>query len=82
MATAIVTLRGRLTLPRELRVSLGLVIGDRLDSTRLEDGAYAIVPATDSVRSLKGVLPRRAQPVSPEDMDAAIEAGAGRSRHP
>jgi hypothetical protein len=43
---------------------------------RLEDGAYAIVPASYSIRALKGLLPRRDKPVSLEQMDAAIEAGA------
>ena len=74
MATAILTSKGQVTLPREVRANLGLTAGDRLDFIRLDDGAYAIVPASPSIRSLKGVLPRPAQPVSLEDMAAAVEA--------
>ncbi len=76
MATATITSKGQVTLPREVRARLGLSAGDRLDFIRMEDGNYAIVPASRSVRSLKGVIPRPAEPVALEDMDAAIAAGA------
>jgi antitoxin PrlF len=76
MATATVTSKGQVTLPKQVRTALGVSAGDRLDFVRLEDGAYAIVPASNSVRALRGVLPPRAEPVSLEAMDAAIEAGA------
>jgi AbrB family looped-hinge helix DNA binding protein len=79
MATATVTSKGQITLPREVRASLGVAAGDRLDFIRMDDGAYAIVPAFYSIRSLKGVLARPSQPISLEDMDAAIEAGARRA---
>ena len=76
MATATITSKGQVTLPREVRASLGVVAGDRLDFIRMDDGHYAIVPASYSIRSLKGVLPRPPQPVRLEDMDAAIVDGA------
>jgi antitoxin PrlF len=76
MATATITSKGQVTLPREVRARLGVSAGDRLDFIRLEDGAYAIVPAAHSIRSLKGLIPRREPPVTLEDMEAAIEAGA------
>lgn len=76
MATATITSKGQVTLPREVRASLGVVAGDRLDFIRMDDGNYAIVPASSSIRSLKGVLHAPAQPVSLEEMNAAIIAGA------
>lgn len=76
MATATLTSKGQVTIPREVRTNLGVGAGDRLDFVRLEDGNYAIVPASHSIRSLKGVLRRPAQPVSLEDMQKAIESGA------
>lgn len=76
MATATITSKGQVTLPREVRASLGVAAGDRLDFIRMDDGNYAIVPASYSIRSLKGVLFRPPQPVSLEDMNAAIVAGA------
>ncbi len=79
MATATVTSKGQVTLPREVRASMGVATGDRLDFIRMEDGNYAIVPASHSVRSLKGIIPRPASPLSLDDMQAAIEAGAARA---
>jgi antitoxin PrlF len=76
MATATITSKGQVTLPREVRASLGVAAGDRLDFIRMDDGNYAIVPASYSIRSLKGVLLRPPQPVRLDDMDAAIVAGA------
>ena len=43
---------------------------------RMEDGHYAVVPATHSIKSLKGVIPRPKRPVGLDDMQAAIGAGA------
>lgn len=76
MATATLSSKGQVTLPREVRAALGVSAGDRLDFIRLEDGNYAIVPASHSIRALKGLLPRPARAVSIEEMEAAIEAGA------
>jgi len=59
-----------------VRAGLGVSAGDRLDFVRLEDGNYAIVPASHSIRSLRGIIPRPKKPVSLEDMEAAISAGA------
>jgi AbrB family looped-hinge helix DNA binding protein len=76
MATATITSKGQVTIPQEVRARLGVSAGDRLDFVRLEDGNYAIVPASHSIRSLRGVIPRPNSPVSLEEMEAAIEAGA------
>ncbi len=76
MATATVTSKGQVTIPQEVRTSLGVSAGDRLDFIRLDDGNYAIVPAAHSIRSLRGIIPRPAKPVSLEDMQAAIEEKA------
>ena len=76
MATATLTSKGQVTIPSEVRASLGVGAGDRLDFIRLEDGNYAIVPASHSIHSLKGVIQRPSKPVSLDDMQAAIEAGS------
>lgn len=76
MATATLTSKGQVTIPREVRIALGVGAGDRLDFVKLEDGNYAVVPASHSIRSLKGLLPRPVRPVTLEEMQAAIEEGA------
>lgn len=76
MSTATLTSKGQITLPKQVRTELGLVPGDRLDFVRLDDGNFAIVPATGSIKSLKGLISKPAKRVSLEDMDKAIAEGA------
>jgi AbrB family looped-hinge helix DNA binding protein len=76
MPTATITSRGQITIPRRVRSDMGIEAGDRIDFIRMEDGHYAVVPTAHSIRSLKGIIPRPDRPVSLEDMQAAIEAGA------
>lgn len=76
MAAATLTSKGQITLPKTVRTELGLGPGDRIDFVRLEDGNFAIVPATQALKSLKGILGKRAKPVSLEEMDAAIAQGS------
>lgn len=76
MPTATITSKGQITLPQQVRSDMGLTAGDRVDFIRMEDGHYAVVPASHSIKALKGIIPRPDRPVSLEDMQAAIEAGA------
>ena len=78
MTTATLTSKGQVTIPADVRQRLGLESGDRIEFVQM-DGGYAIKPAIDDVRSLKGLLRKPAKPVSIDDMNAAIRArGAGR----
>ena len=74
MTTATVTSKGQVTIPAPVRASLGISTGDRLDFVEMPNGQFAIIAATKSVRSLKGLIRQPAQPVSIDDMNAAIEA--------
>jgi len=76
MTTAVLTSKGQLTIPAEVRRRMGLGTGDRIEFVELDDGGFAIRPAVDDVRSLKGLLRKPAKPVSVEDMDAAIRSRA------
>ena len=76
MTTAVLTSKGQVTIPAEVRRRLGLGTGDRIEFVELDDGGFAIRPAVDDVRSLKGLLRKPAKPVSVEDMDAAIRSRA------
>ena len=79
MTTATLTSKGQVTIPLEVRQRLGLDTGDRIEFVLLADGEYAIKPAIDDVRSLKGLLRKPSKPVSVEDMNTAIRTrGAGR----
>jgi len=77
MLTATVSSNGQVTLPTEILIALGLKPGDRIVFIKMENGNYAVVPRTHSVKKLNGMLRRPAQkPVSLEEMDQAIAQGA------
>ena len=63
-------------MPKDVRVALGVGPGDRLDFVRMEDGNFAVLPATQSVKTLKGIIPKPKKAVSLEEMDKAIARGA------
>jgi AbrB family looped-hinge helix DNA binding protein len=78
MASATVTSKGQITIPIDVRNELGLTTGDRVEFVLNETTSrYEVVPATQSVKSLKGIVGKPKKPVTIEDMDAAIaEKGA------
>ncbi len=78
MVTATLTSKGQVTIPADVRQRMGVVSGDRVEFVEFE-GGFAIRPAIDDVRSLKGLLRKPAKPVSIEDMNQTIRSrGAGR----
>lgn len=79
MATAVVTSKGQITIPQLVRERLGVVAGDRVEFVELDGGQFALIPAIEDVRSLKGIVPRPRAPVSVEEMGRIIaKRGAGR----
>jgi antitoxin PrlF len=81
MASATITSKGQITVPVSVREALGLDAGDRIEFVQIEKGKFAIVPATRSVRELKGMFQdRRRKPVTIEEMNAAIARRAAASR--
>lgn len=78
MPSAKLTSKGQITLPKSVRERLRLDTGDRVEF--VETGAgYVLRVATGDVRELKGILPRRAKPVTIDEMNAVI-AGMGQGR--
>ncbi len=76
MAEATITSKGQLTLPKEIRIALGVGPGDRVAFVRMDDGNFVMMPANRSVMQLKGFLARPRKAVTLEDMDKAIAEGA------
>lgn len=76
MTTATLTSKGQVTIPAEVRQRMGLGTGDRIEFVELDAGGFAIKPAIDDVRSLKGLLRKPAKAVSVADMNAAIRQRA------
>jgi antitoxin PrlF len=78
MASATVTSKGQITIPKAVREGLGVESGDRVEFVELESGVYTVVAATRDIRELKGIVPKPAKPVSIDDMNRAIRRRAGR----
>jgi AbrB family looped-hinge helix DNA binding protein len=76
MTAATVTSKGQLTIPKDVREALGVGPGDRVEFVQMADGNFAVMPATKSIKRLKGIITKPKTPVSLEDMDDAIGAGA------
>ena len=76
MSTATVTSKGQVTIPQDVRTAMGIVAGDKLEFVRMEDGHFAVVAATRSVRSLEEIIPKPKKPVTLKEMQRAIEDGA------
>ena len=77
MTIATLTSKGQTTIPRDIRRHLGLKSGDKIRFIVEDDGRVVVVPATLSIRALRGSLPKPRHPVSVDDMNAAIRKRSG-----
>jgi AbrB family looped-hinge helix DNA binding protein len=72
------TSKGQVTIPKEIRDTLGLRAGNRLDFVLEEDGVLRLIPLKGSIKELKGILPSPERPVTLEEMEEAIRKRARR----
>ena len=72
MATATVTSKGQITIPAEVRLALGLDVGDRVEFVEMNQGQFAMVAASIPLQKLKGIVKKPSEPVTIEEMNAAI----------
>jgi AbrB family looped-hinge helix DNA binding protein len=78
MATATLTSKGQLVIPKPIRDRLHLHPGDTLDFLVQESGDVLMRPAVEDVRSLKGALHKPGRrPVSLDTMRRAIRQRGG-----
>ncbi len=78
MATATMTSKGQLVIPKPIRDRLHLHPGDTLDFLVQESGDVLMRPAVEEVHSLKGALHKPGRrPVSLEAMRQAIQQRGG-----
>lgn len=77
MATATITSKGQMTLPKEVRDRLGLHPGDKIDFIFGPEGQLVIKPRTIHVQQLFGLLHRKdGKAVTLEEIEAGISEGA------
>ncbi len=71
-----ITIKGQATIPKAVREYLGLKPGDRLKFFLHPDGSVVLLPKVP-IRALRGIVkPRHGKPVSIEEMNTAVAAGA------
>ncbi|NKE09826.1 MULTISPECIES: AbrB/MazE/SpoVT family DNA-binding domain-containing protein [Kocuria] len=76
MATGTMTSKGQITIPKDIRASLGLTPGTRVTFTRNHAGEIVMSRASGSLMDLGGTLHRPGEPVSIDVMEEAIIQGA------
>jgi len=69
-----VTQKGQVTIPKNVRDSLHLITGDKVEFVHNDRGEVVIKPLTRKVSEVAGILSKykKVQPVSIEAMDQAI----------
>ena len=78
MATATLTSKGQVTIPKELRDALKLETGDRLEFILDADGTVRLLPVTSSLKELKQLVPKPGKALTLTAMERAIARGAQR----
>ena len=74
--TATVTAKGQVTLPVEVRRRLGLKPGSKLEFIVINDQRLEAIPVSETITSLKGMVPKPRRLLSIADMDKVIAEGA------
>lgn len=72
MTTAMLTSKGQITVPVQIRKDLGVNSGDRVEFVQIAPGRYEFVAVTREVTALKGMFGKPQATVSIEAMNAAI----------
>ena len=74
MPDAVLSSKGQITIPLEVRQALRLETGARVQFIPTGNGTFEIRSRTASVAELKGTVKRIGQPVTVEEMNEAIAA--------
>jgi len=72
MSSATLTSKGQITIPIAVRNALRVEAGDRVEFVEIEPGRFEMIPATQSVRELKGMFGKPGKTVSIQEMNQAI----------
>lgn len=82
MSTAKPSTRGRITIPADVRRSLKVRTGDRVEFVQVGPGRFGIVAATRSVREVKGLFGKARRTVSIDEMNRTIADQVARAIQP
>ena len=74
MTAATLTSKGQITIPSDVRRTMNVDTGDRIEFVEVRPGCFEIVVATQPVQALKGMFGKPTRRVSIDDMNQAIAA--------
>jgi antitoxin PrlF len=78
MTAATLTSKGQITIPSDVRRTMNVDTGDRIEFVEVRPGCFEIVVATQPVQALKGMFGKPTRRVSIDEMNQAIAAqGSG-----
>lgn len=80
MSTAIVTSKGQITIPADVRQALQLKLDDRVEFVQIEPGRFEVVAATRPVIDLKDLFGRPCKAVPIDAMNKAIAVRGASAR--
>jgi antitoxin PrlF len=72
MPSAIVTSKGQITIPIEVRRALKIKPGVRIDFYESDPGHFSIIAKTGSIRDLEGCIPKLGYVPTIEEMNEAV----------
>ena len=72
VATATITSKGQVTIPKKIRDKLHLDAGQRIEFLEDENGNITICPVVENVTKLKGMVRKPSKVVSLKEMKNAI----------
>lgn len=75
--TATMTSKGQITVPAAIRSDLDIHSGDKIQFVKVGEGRYEILPATDDIKNLKGMVKTK-KVVSIEKMNGKIRSKSSR----
>jgi AbrB family looped-hinge helix DNA binding protein len=78
MSEAKISSKGQITLPREIRLKLGLKQGDRVRFIVEDDGRVRLLPAKRDISELVGILPSPKRKLSLEEIDEILRTSVAR----
>jgi hypothetical protein len=77
MASATITTKGQVTIPKEIRDYLNLDTGSKVDFVIDENGIVKLIPLNVSIKNLSGILHKKGMIAATlEEMGQTISEGA------
>lgn len=80
MSSATVTSKGQITIPVEVRLTLNLAAGDRVEFVQVESERFEMLAANQSITKLKGMFGKTRKKVSIDDMNRVVVARRAAAR--